>query len=57
MLQAPGYRVVIGFRRSEEFYMADTKNGPELHPATVELARGANYGSITTVLPSGNFQT
>ena len=27
--------------------MADTKNGPELHPATVELARGANYGSIT----------
>ncbi|HEV2743579.1 MAG TPA: PPOX class F420-dependent oxidoreductase [Rubrobacter sp.] len=37
--------------------MADTKNGPELHPQTVELARGANYGSITTVLPSGNFQT
>jgi len=37
--------------------MADTKNGPELHPATVELARGANYGSITSMLPSGNFQT
>ncbi len=37
--------------------MADTKNGPGLHPQTVELARGANYGSITTVLPSGNFQT
>ncbi len=36
--------------------MADTKNGSELHPATVELARGANYGSITTVLPGGNFQ-
>ena len=36
--------------------MADTKNGPELHPATVELAKRANYGSITTVLPSGNLQ-
>ena len=37
--------------------MADTRNGPELHPATVELARGANYGSITTALPGGDFQT
>ena len=37
--------------------MADTRNGPELHPATVELARGANYESITTALPGGNFQT
>jgi PPOX class probable F420-dependent enzyme len=37
--------------------MADTKNGPELHPATVEVARGANYGSITTSLPGGNVQT
>ena len=37
--------------------MADTKNGPELHPATVDLARGANHASITTVLPSGNLQT
>ena len=37
--------------------MADTKNGPELHPETVELARGVNYASITTVLPSGNLQT
>ncbi|CAN5248753.1 PPOX class F420-dependent oxidoreductase [soil metagenome] len=37
--------------------MADTKNGPELHPDTVELAKGTNYGSITTMLPSGNFQT
>ncbi len=37
--------------------MADTKNGPELHPATVQLARGANYGTITTALPDGNFQT
>jgi PPOX class probable F420-dependent enzyme len=37
--------------------MADTRNGPELHPATVELARNANYGAITTALPGGNFQT
>ena len=37
--------------------MADTKNGSELHPQTVELAQGANYGSITTALPGGNFQT
>ena len=37
--------------------MADTRNGPELHPDTVELVRGANYGSITTVLPSGRLQT
>ncbi len=37
--------------------MADTKNGPELHPVTVELAQGRNFGSITTVLPSGNLQT
>ena len=37
--------------------MADTKDGPELHPDTVELARDANYASITTVLPSGNLQT
>lgn len=36
--------------------MSDTKNGPELHPTTVELARGANYGVITTVMPSGNLQ-
>jgi PPOX class probable F420-dependent enzyme len=41
----------------EEACMADTKNGPELHPDTAELARGANYASITTVLPSGNLQT
>ncbi len=37
--------------------MSDTKNGPELHPTTVELASGANYGVITSALPSGNFQT
>ena len=37
--------------------MADTKNGPELHPMTVELAQGPNYGSISTLLPSGDIQT
>jgi PPOX class probable F420-dependent enzyme len=37
--------------------VADTLDGPELHPDTVELARGANYGSITTMLPSGRLQT
>ncbi len=36
---------------------ATSKDGPELHPATVELARGRNYGMITTVLPSGKLQT
>jgi PPOX class probable F420-dependent enzyme len=36
--------------------MATSKNGPELHPITVELARGANYWTIATMLPSGNLQ-
>src|SRR5215204_317313 len=36
---------------------ATSKDGPELHPATVELAQGRNYGAITTVLPSGRLQT
>ena len=36
--------------------MAATKNGPELHPTTEELASGPNFGVITTVLPSGNLQ-
>ncbi len=36
--------------------MAATQNGPELHPTTVELASGPNYGVITTVMPSGKLQ-
>ena len=36
---------------------ATSKDGPELHMATVELAQGRNYGAITTVLPSGRLQT
>lgn len=37
--------------------MAVTENGPGLHPETIKLAEGANFGSITTALPSGHFQT
>jgi PPOX class probable F420-dependent enzyme len=36
---------------------ATSKDGPELHPATVDLAQGRNYGAITTMLPSGKLQT
>ena len=36
--------------------MAATQNGPELHPTTVELARGANYGAISSTMPDGNLQ-
>ena len=36
---------------------ATSKDGPELHPATVGLASGKNYAAITTVLPSGKLQT
>lgn len=35
---------------------ATSKDGPELHPATVDLARGRNYAMITSVLPSGRLQ-
>lgn len=37
--------------------MGDTQNGPELHPTTLELARGANYAAISSLLPSGQIQT
>lgn len=37
--------------------MADTVNGPELHPMTRELASGPNFASVSTVLPSGGIQT
>jgi PPOX class probable F420-dependent enzyme len=36
---------------------ATSKDGPELHPATVDLAQARNYGAITTMLPSGKLQT
>jgi PPOX class probable F420-dependent enzyme len=36
---------------------ATSKDGPELHLATVDLAQGRNYGAITTMLPSGKLQT
>jgi PPOX class probable F420-dependent enzyme len=44
-------------KRRHTYTMADSKNGPDLHPVTVELAQGPNFGAITTVLPSGNLQT
>ncbi len=37
--------------------MAATQNGSELHSTALELARGANFAVITTVMPSGNLQT
>lgn len=37
--------------------MAGTKNGPELHPTMLELARGANFAVITTAMTGGDFQT
>src|SRR3954447_726746 len=37
--------------------MSDTRNGPELHPTTLELAGGKNDGAISTLLPSGEIQT
>ena len=36
--------------------MADTRNGPELHPVTAELADGKNFATVTTVFPSGQIQ-
>jgi PPOX class probable F420-dependent enzyme len=37
--------------------VADTKDGPELHPVTKELASGPNYAAISTLLPTGHIQT
>jgi len=37
--------------------MADGKNGPDLHPSKVDLAKNPNFGSNTMVLPSGNLKT
>jgi PPOX class probable F420-dependent enzyme len=36
--------------------MAGSKNGPALHPTTLELAQGPNFAVITTALPGGDFQ-
>jgi PPOX class probable F420-dependent enzyme len=36
--------------------MADTKDGPELHPDTLKLAEGANFAAVATVFPSGLIQ-
>ena len=37
--------------------MADTLDGPELHPTTLELAKGKNFAAISSLLPSGQIQT
>ena len=37
--------------------MADTQDGPDLHPITRELASGPNYAVISSLLPSGRIQT
>ena len=37
--------------------MPDTTNGRELHKTVLELARGQNFGAITTLLPDGHPQT
>jgi PPOX class probable F420-dependent enzyme len=37
--------------------MTDTKDGPELHPTTLELAKGKNYAAISSLLPNGQIQT
>lgn len=35
---------------------AETRNGPTLHPMTEELAGGAHFASVSTLLPSGAIQ-
>lgn len=37
--------------------MADTADGPQLHPVTAELASAPNFAAMTTVFPSGKLQT
>lgn len=37
--------------------MTDNTNGDGLDPKVVELARGRNFGALTTLLPSGHPQT
>ncbi len=37
--------------------MPDTRNGQELLPSVLELARGQNFAALTTLLPSGHPQT
>jgi PPOX class probable F420-dependent enzyme len=35
---------------------ATSQDGPELHPATVAMAEGRNFGSMATVMPDGSLQ-
>jgi PPOX class probable F420-dependent enzyme len=36
--------------------MADTRDGPDLHPMTEELASGPNFAAVATIFPSGLVQ-
>jgi PPOX class probable F420-dependent enzyme len=37
--------------------MSDKLDGREVHPMVLELARGQNFGALTTLLPGGHPQT
>lgn len=37
--------------------MASAISGPELHPTTLELAQGAHFAVITTLMPNNDFQS
>ncbi|MFQ1002717.1 TIGR03618 family F420-dependent PPOX class oxidoreductase [Modestobacter sp. SSW1-42] len=37
--------------------MADTQDGPDLHPVTRELASGPDHAAISSLLPDGRIQT
>jgi PPOX class probable F420-dependent enzyme len=46
-----------GHQDEEARRMPDEANGHELHPIVLELARGKNFATITTLLPDGHPQT
>ncbi len=53
-----GYERFAGTRKEElHVQYGGQQERAELHPVTVELAQGPNFGTITTVLTSGNLQT
>ncbi len=37
--------------------MADSADGPDLHPTTLDLASGPNLAAMSTLLPDGRIQT
>lgn len=48
--------LVEATRRDLRVLAAISKSGPELHPATVSMARERSFGSIATLPPAGNLQ-